>query len=167
MKNGKKTNRLTSSCSLKAACLFINAAAVIFLDQAAKILIQKIFLPGESFPIIKSIFHLTLVLNKGAAFGMFSNLSAFFIFVSIGVIFYIVVYLQKCDAAYDVKTALSFITGGAISNLLDRLRFGYVIDFLDFRIWPVFNFADSAITLSVLYLIWHIIRNHKRASDIV
>ena len=105
---------------------------------------------GRSIKIIPEIFHITLVFNKGSAFGLLQNCSIFFItfsFVAIALIILIISSSRNINLAQ--ATALAFIMGGAAGNLVDRLKFGYVIDFLDFRIWPVFNIADSAITIGV------------------
>lgn len=144
--------------------IFLYAILIIFLDQLAKFIACGKLLPSQSIPVVKSIFHITLVFNKGAAFGIFANAASVFIFISVFVILFISVFLFtptpkilawgfiKRDMACGIKVAFASIMSGALSNLIDRLRFGYVIDFLDFRIWPVFNIADSAITLGTIWL---------------
>lgn len=141
--------------------------SIILTDQLAKFFILKFFTPAQSIPLIKSVFHITLVLNKGGAFGMLAphpNATPMFVFISIIVILAILGFLFRKGVAYNIEIALGSIMAGAISNLIDRLRFGYVVDFLDFRIWPVFNIADTAITLGTLWLVWKIIKGHKHAS---
>ena len=136
-----------------ALFIFLCAILIIFSDQLTKLIACNKLVPSQSVPIIKSIFHITLVFNKGAAFGILANAVFVFIFISVFVILFISVFLLvKKDTAYNIKIALISIMSGALSNLIDRLRFGYVIDFLDFRIWPVFNIADSAITLGTIWL---------------
>ncbi|MBL7155585.1 MAG: signal peptidase II [Candidatus Omnitrophica bacterium] len=130
------------------------AILVFFLDQLTKFFISRYFDPHTSLEIIKGIFYLALVHNTGAAFGIFKNQTLFFIVVSILAVATIVIYVRKkTKRTLLLDAALALILGGALGNLVDRLRFGYVIDFLDFRIWPVFNTADSAITIGAFLLI--------------
>ena len=99
---------------------------------------------------------------------MFTNAASVFIFASVFAILAISVFLARKSSGYDIEIALVSVMAGAISNLADRLRFGYVVDFLDFRIWPVFNIADTAITVGTLWLLWRIIaKGGKDASGSV
>jgi len=127
---------------------------VFACDQLTKGFLSRRLYPGESIPIIKNILHISLVHNTGIAFGLFKNQTFFFIVLSLVVIAYILrdfrLRMQHYNPARHI--ALGLILGGACGNLLDRIRFGYVIDFLDFRIWPVFNIADSAITVGAIIL---------------
>ncbi|MCX7661085.1 MAG: signal peptidase II [Candidatus Omnitrophica bacterium] len=127
---------------------------VVFLDQTSKFLVQKRLSLGESLPIIKDFFHLSLVYNRGIAFGMFKENLFFSIGVSLISIFIIYRMLkEKTKEKIDLYLiALSLILGGALGNLIDRVLLGYVVDFLDFRIWPVFNLADSAISIGMIIL---------------
>ena len=129
------------------------AAGVFFLDRFTKTaVINSIFL-GTSVKIIPNIFHLTLVLNRGTAFGLFKGQRIFFISLSVAAIAAIVIYLLRHrDMNRARSLALGLVLGGAAGNLLDRVWFGPVIDFLDFRIWPVFNVADSSITIGATML---------------
>ena len=121
---------------------------VVAVDQLLKIAATLFLSQNESIPVIKNIFHLTLVQNKGAAFGILKNETYLFAAFSIVAILAIIYYMPRLSkAALLSKVGLALILGGAAGNLIDRLRFGYVIDFLDFRVWPVFNIADSAITI--------------------
>ena len=132
---------------------------ILFADQYSKSLIQQNFVLGESIPIVKNILHFTFVENTGAAFGLFKNNALFFIIISALAIFVISgliiryirrgVFLSRPVLHYG----LILIFSGAIGNLMDRLKFGYVIDFIDVRIWPVFNIADSCITIGTLLLV--------------
>lgn len=128
------------------------AILIILSDQFTKYIALKNLLPGESFPLIKSIFHLTLVFNKGGAFGILVDATAFFIFISILVIAAILIFIFRKKPEHTIRLAMVFIMAGAFSNLIDRLRFGWVVDFIDFRVWPVFNMADSAITIGTFWL---------------
>lgn len=127
---------------------------IVWLDQLSKACVSRLFAVGESRPVIKNIFHLSLVHNTGVAFGLFRNHNTLLSLLSIAVILYIAwdSLAHKKDKSLCQRVALGLILGGACGNLLDRIRLGYIIDFLDFRIWPVFNIADSAITIGIILL---------------
>ena len=141
--------------------IFIIALSVLFTDQLAKLLAARNLLLNQSVPLIKGIFHLTLIHNRGAAFGILKNHTPLFIFISILAVILISFAIQnnKSRKYYFYNISLALILSGAMGNLIDRLRLGYVIDFLDFRIWPVFNVADSAITIGAILLGYSILRN--------
>ena len=133
---------------------YLIASAVFLLDQLTKKYISANLSLGQSIAVIKNIFHLSLVHNRGVAFGLFNGWQPFFIILTSLVILYIVVDLCLNSKHYGISRRIAFglILGGACGNLLDRLRLGYIVDFLDFRIWPVFNAADSAITIGMILL---------------
>ncbi|KPK97991.1 MAG: lipoprotein signal peptidase [Omnitrophica WOR_2 bacterium SM23_72] len=137
---------------------------VLSLDQLTKFLISKNLSILESVPVIQHVFHLTLVANRGAAFGILRNQTLLFIFTSLLAIVLILSNLRKNRHRGLYSFSLSLILSGALGNLIDRLRFGYVIDFLDFRIWPVFNIADSAITIGAILLGWSILFQKDKLS---
>jgi signal peptidase II len=141
------------------------SALTLAADQASKQLVMAAFAPGESLPLVPGILHLTYVRNTGAAFGLFQGQHVLFIGISILVIGWVVRELSARGAALaaPVRWSYALILGGATGNLIDRLRFGHVVDFLDLRVWPVFNVADSAITIGVTLLVWHALR--KRQHD--
>lgn len=131
--------------------------ALVLIDQLTKFLASANLKLSESYSIFKGIFHLTLAHNSGAAFGFFKQRAAVFIFVSVVVIILILFYAKKFRYDYRyTRAGLILILAGAAGNLIDRLRLGYVVDFLDFRIWPIFNFADMCISLGGLLLIYHL-----------
>lgn len=143
-------------------CLFLTASCVVILDRLAKYLVFDRLLEGRTVEVIPGIFHLTLVLNTGAAFGVFKGSAHIFTVSSFFVIALIIFYAWR----YKLKdilllVSLGLILGGAAGNLMDRLTFGYVIDFLDFRVWPVFNIADSAITIGSVILAWRFLFGKK------
>jgi signal peptidase II len=135
--------------------------SILFFDQAAKLLVIKSLSLNESIPVLRGIFHISLVHNRGAAFGLLNNQVPVFIAATLLAIVLIALSLKNSKAnrlsLYNIS--LYLILGGALGNLIDRLLFGYVIDFLDFRFWPVFNIADSAITIGAVLLGWCILRN--------
>lgn len=137
--------------------LFLLAAIVLILDQISKFIVCRVMLPGGSFPVIKNIFHLTHVQNQGAAFGLFPNQTLFFIIVTLFTILLIIFFHQRISKEGSSHPwALGLILGGALGNLIDRIRLKAVIDFLDFSLkghhWPSFNIADSAITIGAVIL---------------
>jgi len=129
---------------------------ILSLDQLSKFIVSKYLSAGQSVPIVKNILHLTLVHNTGAAFGIFKNQT--FVFIIISLIALPAIYFNfKAKAAGQgqdklTRLALLLVISGAIGNLIDRIAWGYVIDFIDLRIWPVFNAADSAITIGAVLL---------------
>ncbi len=139
----------------KHLIVFSVALLVAAIDQFTKFLIRKNFQLNESIPIIKNIFHFTYVTNTGSAFGLFKNLNWFFMLFSIVVIIAIFYYLRKkiYEKEKFLQLAVGLLLGGTIGNMIDRILYGAVTDFLDFRVWPVFNVADSAVTISVIILI--------------
>jgi len=130
------------------------AAAIFCLDRISKFFAVRELNLNASLPVIKDVFHLSLVHNTGAAFGIFKGATFFFITVTISAIIAIIIYMRKAAKPFFLRDiAFGLILGGSFGNLTDRLRFGYVVDFLDFRIWPVFNVADSAVTIGAIMLI--------------
>lgn len=131
---------------------------VLIIDQITKYFVSRNFYLGESVQVIPNVFHWTYILNPGAAFGMLDGSRWFFVaiavLVSVGVWFFRK-ELQQERAM--VQTGAALFVGGAIGNLIDRIFIGKVIDFFDFRIWPIFNVADIAICVGVGLIIWNII----------
>jgi len=106
---------------------------------------------GKTFPVWEGFFHLTLVYNRGIAFGLFQrHETLLFLFITASILALLILGGRLSSAGVLPRLGLILILGGAIGNWIDRIRCGAVIDFLDFRVWPVFNFADSAITVGVL-----------------
>lgn len=142
--------------------------SIILLDQASKIAVDRIIPLNHSIPVIENLFNLTYIRNTGAAFGIFAgeNLPlrrALLIGFSVVAIGFVVVLLKRLPGEEKgLIVALTFILAGAIGNLIDRLVYGEVIDFLDFYWskyhWPAFNFADSFITLGVMATLYRLIR---------
>ena len=129
--------------------------SVVIVDRVTKLFFSEQLSYGESLPIIRNVLHMTLVHNTGIAFGFFKDQGIVFIVIPIIAIFLLVFniyyYRQNNEALSRVYiAAFSLILGGAIGNLIDRIVYGHVIDFIDFRVWPVFNIADSAITIGAI-----------------
>ncbi|MGD0021238.1 MAG: signal peptidase II [Smithellaceae bacterium] len=160
----------------KNIVLFIfGAIAVIVLDQITKAVItEKLFMYG-SYKVIDGFFSLVYVMNPGAAFGFLAGAPEmfrylFFISITVLAILLIIYYILK-SKSQDVLMVISLtlIFGGAVGNLIDRIRFGAVVDFLDFYIgtrhWPAFNAADSAISIGAVLMIWEMLVNRKKTSS--
>ena len=143
--------------------LFVLPRAVVILDQFSKYIVVENMALGESIPIIEEVFHLTYILNPGAAFGMFAHNRLFFIAIAVIVIGIIIWARREILASpWEVKAGCGLFLGGAIGNLIDRARQGLVIDFFDFRIWPVFNIADIAICIGVGLIIWNLLKTELK-----
>ncbi len=140
---------------------------IIGLDQLTKFILNNNLILNFPYPVIKGFFYLTLVHNKGAAFGILKNQLLLFILSSIFAIILIYFNLKKSRNKKKRSfsdLALGLILSGAIGNLIDRLFLGYVVDFLDFRVWPVFNVADSAITVGAVLLGWSLLKDSRKKS---
>jgi len=148
----------------KGLAPFIIAASVVIIDQVTKAIAVTKLTSAGSLPAIGTIFSFTLIKNTGAAFGLFRYQTTVFVVISVVAIAFTVFYLAKKKPALYLPFAL--ILGGAVGNLVDRLRFGYVVDFIDLHFWPVFNVADSCITIGAILLFVIILRG-KNASGIV
>jgi signal peptidase II len=132
----------------------IAIAAAIGLDQFTKHLVVAAFVPGESRVIIPHLLYWTYVQNHAGAFGLFGTqpwLLVGMALVVLGVFWY--AFREYAANSAIVRFAFGAIVGGAIGNIVDRFHYGFVVDFIDLRWWPVFNVADSCITLGVLLLI--------------
>jgi signal peptidase II len=136
------------------------AGVVLLLDRITKYLVLMYLTTGQSIPVIENIFHLTFVKNPGAAFGLFAYRTMFFILVAT-VVVAVIIYFQLTLPPEKklLRIGLGLQLGGALGNLIDRIQGGYVIDFFDIRIWPVFNVADMAIVSGVAILAYEILRN--------
>lgn len=134
---------------LRRELMFFLAGGLLFADQFSKWLVVSHLARGESIPLFAG-FHFTYVQNRGAAFGLFQNRIGLFVFVAV-VSVAVIVYYSRCLAPDNrwVQAALAFLLAGAVGNMIDRVFFGYVIDFIDLRFWPVFNIADIVINVGV------------------
>ena len=138
--------------------LYLLISIIVFMDQIIKYYIINNFNYGQSLAIIKGVFHLTYVKNTGAAFGILKNANNFFIIVSIIIILFLLFYrYYYFKSNIYINISIGLIIGGAVGNLIDRILLNHVVDYLDFRIWPVFNLADSAIVVGAGFLIIYII----------
>lgn len=137
---------------------------LVVLDQLSKYYIQSTMLLGESIPVWEDIFHITYILNPGAAFGLMANQTIFFImlaFVIIGAVIYF--YPAICRESCLMKLGIGLLLGGAIGNLIDRVHIGMVVDFLDFRVWPIFNIADIGIVCGAFIIMAATFLSHDKS----
>lgn len=125
---------------------FLLTLLVLILDQLVKVTVAMKLEPFQSLWVIKNIFSITFVRNYGAAFGILQSQTLLLIALSLVVILFVWIQRDKLKGYSKVfQIGLGLALGGALGNLVDRIRLGYVIDFFDFQFWPVFNLADIAI----------------------
>lgn len=138
-------------CIILAVC---TAAA----DQFFKYLIVSDMFLGQSIPVIPGIFHLTYIQNPGAAFGILANQRWLFVAIAAVLIAAAAYFAPQIKRlSLSMRTAIALLVGGAAGNLIDRISIGRVIDYMDFRVWPIFNFADVAIVLGCLFIIYSLL----------
>jgi signal peptidase II len=133
--------------------------AILRLDWLSKQYFLERFIPGQTVPVIEDVLHFTLIFNKGIAFGMFQGDINFSAFISFAYALFILACLFKfcLHERLLIKMGLCMLWAGCIGNLIDRVLYGFVIDFIDLRVWPVFNIADASITLGAVIVILSII----------
>jgi len=147
-------------CSSDLMLQVFIVAFIVVLDQVTKYLAKTYLKPVGSIPLIPNVFHFTYVENRGAAFGILQNQRWLFIVLTVVVSAVIVYYLfTRSQESIVLTIALSMILGGAIGNLIDRLRLGYVVDMLHFVLidYPVFNVADSFVVIGTILLAYYIL----------
>jgi len=137
----------------KFIIISVTVLVIVILDQITKFIVSRSLSLHESLPLLKNILHFTYIHNTGAGFGIMKNMNSLLIWVSIAVIGGIVYYLDKVPEEKVPMFGFGLVLGGAFGNLIDRIFLGHVIDFIDFRIWPAFNVADSCITIGAILLI--------------
>ena len=169
------TAKLRESTLYRGAYLAVSLA-VLFLDQWTKGIITRTMDVHQSRTIVPNVFDLTYVRNSGAAFGLFASVDSALKAVllnSVAVIVFLIVSayaLRSSHKSVRLQVGLALILGGAVGNLLDRVRFGYVVDFLDFAVsghhWPAFNVADSAICIGVAVLFLDMLRHEDEPKPV-
>lgn len=144
--------------------MIILTILVILVDFFSKYMVSKLMTVNETINLIDNFFRITYVKNTGAAFSIFSNNTLLVIIISVIVIGFLLFYIYKNKGNNKLENvSYAFILGGAISNLIDRLVYGYVIDFLDFEILsydaPIFNLADTFIVIGVILFLINTLRS--------
>ena len=155
--------------SAKSKLVFTLLVFIVLLDQLSKFIVDRTMPLHHSIPVIENLFNLTYIRNTGAAFGILAESAAsfrlpFLVLFSLLAIGLIGMMLRRLpEGEKGLITALTFILGGAIGNLIDRVVYGEVIDFLDFYWrqfhWPAFNFADSFISVGVMITFYYLVRS--------
>lgn len=146
--------------------IIIVFAILLFLDQISKSIISAFLKVGESITLIKNFFSIHYITNNGAAWSIFTNKNNFLILISLVslIIIYRFMYLFKKNKRNNI--AFGFLLAGIVGNLIDRWLFGYVRDFLDFKIfnynYPIFNIADIGVVVGVILLIVAIIKGEDK-----
>lgn len=147
--------------------LVLVAALAVLADQASKAyVVAHLDLHASWMPLaaLEPVFRFTHVHNTGAAFGIFPEGGSVFLLIAVVVSALIVYYYHQLPAgAWLVRLALGLQLGGALGNVIDRVRLGYVVDFLDVAFWPVFNVADSCVVVGVVLLALAVLREERRA----
>ncbi len=134
-----------------------------FLDQLTKFLARYFLRESKSIEVIKGVFGFTLTENTGVAFGLFSEYGRIWPCVSLLIILLIVFYVWRVEIErWLLVVSLSLIVGGALGNLIDRLLYQAVTDFIDFRIWPVFNLADAELVLGIFLLLAYLVHEERK-----
>lgn len=148
--------------------LLLISLLVIAIDQLLKFTMLQVLVYGDSIPIINNFFSLTLVYNTGAAFGILQGRRGLFLILPVLTIGFILVLYAGSREKRMLSVPLGLLLGGTIGNFIDRLRFGYVIDFFDLYYrgwhWPAFNVADSCICFGVLLLFFQMVKKKDAPS---
>lgn len=162
---GEQTDEPAGIFSRRTLTFAATALSVIALDRWTKQLAVDALLESgvRSIPLIGDIVKLTYVENRGAAFGVLQDQTAFFILVGVIVISVIIAsYRYIPEPSWILNLCLGLQMGGAVGNLIDRIQVGYVVDFIDLTYWPVFNIADSAICVGVAGLAYSVLFPPRR-----
>ena len=165
--------KLKINIKRKGAIISLSVLIVTVLaDQLTKLAVMRYMEVGQSIPLIKDVLHLTYILNRGAAFGSMSDARWLFMTVSALLIVFLcglILVWEDGDALF--YTAAAMMMGGGIGNMIDRVAYGYVVDFIDFCAFPslwkwIFNGADSFVCIGAgMFVLWYIlaeIRNYKK-----
>lgn len=157
---------------MKPVRFYLLAFVILVCDQLSKWQVIRSLPYQESRPAIGRFLELTHTHNTGGAFSLFQAGNTVFIVVaSLAIVALVYAFQRMKRPDLLVSTALSLALGGALGNLIDRIRFGYVIDFFDIQggtghtLWPIFNVADSAITVGIVLLAWHFLFSRAPAAE--
>lgn len=139
---------------------FFLISFIIFIDQMSKLMAVKYLKSSRPYPIVENFLHFNYVENRGAAFGILEHRRLFFVIITLSIILFLSFYLVKNHNNLSMITSISFsmLIAGAAGNLIDRIRLGYVIDFISFKFkglysFPVFNLADTFIVISTFLIV--------------
>lgn len=135
--------------------MILSVSLLFFFDQITKYLIKSNLQLFESIPVIPGILYFTYTQNTGGVFGIFPGWTHFFSIGTLVILLLLILSFFFIDYQLLQRIALIFVIGGAVGNLFDRIYFGYVTDFLDIRIWPIFNLADTYVVLGIFFFLLH------------
>jgi signal peptidase II len=135
------------------------AVAALVADQASKVLVRAVVPEGDAVTLIPRVLEIASQYNAGAAFGVLQGAGPLLILICLVAIFAVIKLRKQRARSRLLAVSLGLILGGAVGNLIDRLAFGAVFDFIDFHVWPVFNLADVAVTVggALLLIYWAIV----------
>jgi len=140
--------------------LIVIVCAVLALDQGSKYLVRANMYLGQSIDIVGSFFGLTYIENAGAAFGILANQTVLFVVLTVIITLMLIVFYFRVNPKNSVTgLALAVVVGGALGNFIDRAGKGTVTDMFNFHFWPVFNVADIALVVGLLYIAFRLIVN--------
>ncbi len=134
------------------------ASIVLFLDQIVKFIIRQT-IPLKTSIFVLPFFHLTHITNTGAGFSIFQGNNSLLAWIGVIVFGFIIFSLNKANS--KEKLLLGIVSGGILGNLVDRVFFGAVTDFLDFLIWPIFNLADTALSIGIILLVFNLLKSEN------
>ena len=146
---------------------YIVIALTIAADQITKYIIRTNMTLGETIPVIENVFHITYVRNTGAAFGIMQGQTVFLVTVTTILLSAVLIFYHKRTKGchFTLPFALALIFGGGAGNFIDRVWVGYVVDFLDFRVFPIFNAADIFVTTGCALLIVYVLIFERNKGD--
>lgn len=150
--------------------MFIIPILIIILDQLTKYWAVGTLMGEKPIVLIEGFLQLNFVKNYGAAFGIMMNQRVFFLIITVIIVIGMIYYIRKYNNTRIMNYSLVMILGGAIGNFIDRLRIGYVIDFIDVNFWgvydfPVFNIADSFIVIGTILLVILVLTNNHEVNE--
>ncbi len=133
----------------------------VFIDQLIKHMVLNNYMLGHSMSVIEDFLYITYLKNTGIAFGLFKNNNIFMIIViSIIVILLLFFYYREKNKSLALSISVMFLVSGAIGNLIDRIIYGFIVDYINFTFWPAFNLADSLVVIGSFllgfYIIFHV-----------
>lgn len=135
--------------------------AILVLDYVTKWYVKTHFFLGESIPVIPGVFHWTYIVNYGAAFGILKDQRWIFLGVVLLLLAIFFYYRQKLAQTPSwVRAGVAMLLAGAVGNAFDRFVYGGVVDFFDFRVWPIFNVADIGICIGVAIVAYYLVRKN-------
>ncbi|MBW3012224.1 signal peptidase II [Candidatus Woesearchaeota archaeon] len=146
--------------------IFLLPFIVVLVDQASKYLASENIMPGERLVILKNLLYFTNTSNTGTLFGLFQGTNVVFIIISLIALYFISYYFLKTEDR-RLELILALVSGAAIGNLIDRILFGHVVDFIKIEFYPaVFNIADSVITVCIIWLLVYLVMDYKKENKI-